>query len=486
MSLPPASAADLEQSLEANRAARWNLKLDLITSYAWSGTRVLSNVIVLAVLYRYTDTRFVSAYLVIRSMLWLLTYVFGAFNPAVQKILADRETLPEATVAPEPDDPPDKTVPYASGRYTTPQNEIGTIYTTSSFIVGVLLFPAIFVVSVYAGLINEIHDLATHRAHGFAFAFGAALLTRLISEPASAMLQSRNRLWVDNVAQIGCELVWVLTLPLCIRFLYRDTLYNIGVSYWAVSALLTIVRLLAVRDLFATELTGVWKINRAWISPLLYSGAILCVGQFADFLYAPANILLIDRLVDPLAVARYAPALQIDAGLLLLVSAVSTVMLPRAMSAWARGERALLRRAYIHSTLACLLVLATAAFVVGMLIEPILKLWLGTVPEQTPTITRLVLIHTVIGGTAGIGRSVLLGMGRFKAYTLSALLGGVANVGLALLFVLVLGWGLKGIVLATVIAVTARCAVWMPWYILRSLRDESTQTPSITPVEAVS
>jgi O-antigen/teichoic acid export membrane protein len=148
------------------------------------------------------------------------------------------------------------------------------------------------------------------------------------------------------------------------------------------------------------------------------------------------------------------------------------------MSAWARGERESLRRAYIQSTLACLFVLATAALVVGVLIEPILKLWLGTVPAQTPTITRLVLIHTVIGGTAGIGRSVLLGMGRFKAYTLSALLGGVANVALALLFVLVLDLGLRGIVLATVIAVTVRCAIWMPIYILRSLRVES-ERPSV-------
>jgi multidrug resistance protein, MATE family len=45
----------------------------------------------------------------------------------------------------------------------------------------------------------------------------------------------------------------------------------------------------------------------------------------------------------------------------------------------------------------------------------------------------------------------------------------VANVALALLFVLGFGWGLRGIVLATIVAVVARCAVWMPWYVLRSL-----------------
>lgn len=95
-------------------------------------------------------------------------------------------------------------------------------------------------------------------------------------------------------------------------------------------------------------------------------------------------------------------------------------------------------------------------------------------PYDTPTLTRLVLIHTVIGGTAGVGRAVLLGMGRFRAYTVSALLGGIANVALAILFVLVFGWGVRGIVFATVISVTVRCAIWMPWYILRGLRPVAT------------
>ena len=84
-------------------------------------------------------------------------------------------------------------------------------------------------------------------------------------------------------------------------------------------------------------------------------------------------------------------------------------------------------------------------------------------------ILPLVLIHTVIGGTAGIGRATLLGMGRFRAYTASALIGGIANVLLALTFV-VLGFGLRGIAFATIIAVTARCAIWMPAYIIRATR----------------
>jgi Na+-driven multidrug efflux pump len=50
---------------------------------------------------------------------------------------------------------------------------------------------------------------------------------------------------------------------------------------------------------------------------------------------------------------------------------------------------------------------------------------------------------------------------------------GVANVILSYIFVRHLHLGLKGIVLGTVIVVIARAGIWMPWYVLRTLRRHS-------------
>jgi hypothetical protein len=43
---------------------------------------------------------------------------------------------------------------------------------------------------------------------------------------------------------------------------------------------------------------------------------------------------------------------------------------------------------------------------------------------------------------------------------------------LSIIFVHYLHLGLKGIVLGTIVAVVARCAVWLPWYTLGALRRE--------------
>jgi O-antigen/teichoic acid export membrane protein len=485
MSLPPETAADLERPLEADRAARSRLKWDLLTSYALTAARVGSNVAIFAILFRYTNERYAATYAVVRSMFMLLTYIFGGFNPALQRVLAVPFAQEVDTDAPKLASNP---LSYSTRheRVRLIQDEAHIAYAHANAVASLLvLFLAIPVV-FYGENFSYFHENPLTRqwhADKFAAWFGLGLLFRLWSEPSGAVLQQRNRLALDNMIQAFAELTWVgACLAIALAHPhgthYGGVFAAMGGAFFLVSSCTLIVRRLCAALALGWNAEP-WLDFRWAVARSTFAAALLVsAGQFADFLYAPANILLINSLIDPALVAQYAPALQVDAGLLLLVSAVSAVMLPRAMSAWARGERESLRRAYIQSTLACLFVLATAALVVGVLIEPILKLWLGTVPAQTPTITRLVLIHTVIGGTAGIGRSVLLGMGRFKAYTLSALLGGVANVALALLFVLVLDLGLRGIVLATVIAVTVRCAIWMPIYILRSLRVES-ERPSV-------
>jgi hypothetical protein len=60
-------------------------------------------------------------------------------------------------------------------------------------------------------------------------------------------------------------------------------------------------------------------------------------------------------------------------------------------------------------------------------------------------------------------------MGRFKAYALSAIIGGVANVVLAMVFLSTTSLGLRGIIYATIITVVARCLIWMPVYTLWSI-----------------
>jgi Na+-driven multidrug efflux pump len=93
----------------------------------------------------------------------------------------------------------------------------------------------------------------------------------------------------------------------------------------------------------------------------------------------------------------------------------------------------------------------------------------------TQAILPLVLIHTVVGGSSAVGRSILLGMGKVKPFTIAVLIAGVSNVILSYSFVRFGGLGLNGIVLGTICAVVGRCAIWQPWYVWRSLNSPETR-----------
>jgi O-antigen/teichoic acid export membrane protein len=292
------------------------------------------------------------------------------------------------------------------------------------------------------------------------------MMGRTLGEVAGAVSQSRNLLAADNLVVAIGELLWPALMTIGIR-LNPDT--NIrAASAFFLSGMIA----LAARAIIASwdmkrlpELVGTVRCLVLIVAP----AGLLVLGQLADFCYAPMNQYLIARLQGPLDVAVYAPALQIDGALLLLTSAVGAVLLPHATHALVRGEIGVVRRDYVRGSLACGAVLLVAAVPVGLSAEWILRQWLGrNVMPMAAGIVPLVLVHTVIGGTAGIGRAVILAAGRYRTYAAVALGFGVLNAAGAAT-ALKAGWGVKGVVMVTIVTVSVRCLIWMPWYTMRTL-----------------
>jgi O-antigen/teichoic acid export membrane protein len=309
--------------------------------------------------------------------------------------------------------------------------------------------------------------------------FGVGIVLRVLSEAPAGLLQVRGRIAMDNLLVAVAEIVWAMGTT--VSFL-TDTAELVVVGTWFLMANLV---LLAARGILGRMEVRALTSNaagfdRAIAWQLLSFGVLVAFAQLADFLYAPVDYILINRFIDPAAVAVYAPAVQIDGGLLLLVVAVSTVLLPKTAVAHAAGDVALVRRYYVRATLLTGGILLAAAVAVWLLSRWIFRFWLGDDMPETRAILPLVLIHTVVGGSSAVGRSILLGIGKVKPFTIAVLTTGVANVVLGYVFVRYLNLGLRGIVYATVIVVVARAGLWMPWYVVRTLRQMETQpaTPS--------
>jgi O-antigen/teichoic acid export membrane protein len=202
---------------------------------------------------------------------------------------------------------------------------------------------------------------------------------------------------------------------------------------------------------------------------LLATGGLVTLASLADFLYAPIDYVILNRLVDPLAPAVYGAAVQVDAAILILTVAIATVALPNAARLHAAGDHTGVRRAYVRGSLLAAGV-ASGAGLIAWLVAPLaFELWLGSAVPASVAILPWVLVHTVLGSAAGVGRATLIGIGRTGTYALIVLLGGLLNVGLSLLFV-AMGMGIRGVILGTILSVAARCLVAMPWLVWRSTR----------------
>jgi O-antigen/teichoic acid export membrane protein len=281
------------------------------------------------------------------------------------------------------------------------------------------------------------------------------------------VLQVSGHIALDNILIASTEVAAAVVATVAVA--NGASLGAVGFSYAAASAGLLFFRSRSADRVDRHVGKGFspdWKIQKS----LLAFGGLVTLAQLADFLYSPTDYILISRLLTLADVSTYAPAVQLDAGLLTLVTGLSAVLLPVSAVAHGEGDVGRLRRYYVHGTLASTALLAAAAGAAWLLSPWIFKLWLGDTMPATRAILPLVLVHTVVGGSGAVGRSILLGMGKVKPFTASVLVAGLANVLLSYAFVRFFGWGLRGIVLGTIIAVVARAAVWTPWYVLRTLR----------------
>jgi O-antigen/teichoic acid export membrane protein len=442
-------------------AAPASIHRDVLSAYAASAAKIGSWVVVLGMIYRFCGDAEFAVLALIRGTIGILNYTTLGLSPAMIRVLEEARSAPARDA-------------QALGYYSPePERNVQSLY-ANGLMIALLCGAAGIVLSIaYAYGFRHFYHLPNRVDDSFwpVLLIGAGTTLRLMSDAPGSLLQSHALIAKDNWRLVEAELAWVI-LCLIAPLNQDDPLAVVGLFYAAAGAILFLRR-----SWYAQQLTKLWfpqwrLIDEATIKRLLSFGSLVLFAQLADYLYAPTDYILINRLLGWTDVAVYTPAMQIDAGLLLLVTGLSSVILPRTALAHTAGEAERVRRYYVVGTLASAFLLGAAAIVVYFASPLIFRLWLGDAMVPTQKILPLVLIHTVVGGSSAVGRSILLGMGKVRAFTSAVLIAGVGNVVLSYIFVRHLHLGLAGIVYGTIVVVVVRCAIWMPWYVMRCLRSD--------------
>jgi O-antigen/teichoic acid export membrane protein len=460
---------------------------DVASAYLLAGCRVGSWVVVSAVVYRCMGPDAFAMLALVRATVGLLSYTSLGLAPAMVHMLgkADAQVgigvplrvLPAADpialdyagpgtgATSAPGNPPDESHSASAKAYAN-----GMILAVLVGLVGIVL------TIVYAFSFERLHvvPVSISTVFSLVIGIGCGTILRMVSDVPGAVLQVRDEISTDNILQSSGALAWALlgSAAALASDVGRTRFDDLALAFIGANVVTLVLRRTYARRRLGVPLSAcVRLLDPCLMWQLLSYGSTVVLGQLAGFLFTPIAYVLINRLISPQAVADYAPAVQIDAGLLLLITGLASVLLPKSAVAHGAGNAKLVRTYYIRGTLLGTGLLALGALAVWPLAPMILKLWLGNPMPRTQAILPWVLLHTVIGGSSMIGCSILMATGKAKPFALSALFTGLVNVTLGILFAGYFHLGLKGIVFGTLIAAVLRSVLWMPWYVLRSLRE---------------
>jgi O-antigen/teichoic acid export membrane protein len=429
---------------------------DVISAYALTAARVIAWILVSATVYRRYPPDYFAALSLIRWTIGLLAYTSIGLGPAMVHALAQARHTDRPEVI---DEQLRRT--KASGILLSLIAAVLTLLLTMAYRLN------------FSWLHRVPPGAMTQQFAGLILFFGLGDALRVLSEPQGAILQTEDRISIDNLILICGEIAWAVLCLLQLPRTAHPSIIPVAASFTITSLAVWIARLVLATDWRAKQWFG-QMVRMDVIGSLLAFGVFVLVSQLSDFLYAPTDMILINRLLSPAHLAAYAPAIQIDTGLLLLMTGLAAVLLPKAALAHAAGDRAAVKKYYLRGTLFGGGFLAFMSVGAWLISHALLRAWLKHPMPETRKILPLVLVNTVIGGSSAVGRSILLGMGRVRVFSIAVILAGVTNVIFSYFFVRYCGLGLYGIVLGTIVAVAARCGIWMPWYVLRTLKQKPT------------
>lgn len=457
-------------------AAPPTMRRDLISAYAASAVRFGSILAISAMIYRFAGAGAFAMFALVRGTIGLLNYISLGLAPALVHKAAQAE--PTRTVIPVETHSSGDVLEYQSFRRPVDPS-FERVYANALIVSLFTAIVGIIVIVIYAIAFERLYDVPWPLQRVMwrvVLLFGVGTLLRLISDTPGAVLQVRGKITRDNRILAVGDLSWLLMAGLLCGLAFDpDVLIVVAAAHAISGAIIFLARLRSARKETDLFFESIWLLAQSEIiRSLLGYGVLVVAAQLADYLYAPTDYILIDRLLGPLDIANYAPAVQIDSGLLMLVIGLSAVLLPKAALAHAAGSSHTVRRYYIRGTLASFVMLAIASTIVWLIAPWILRLWLGNPMPGTQAILPLALIGTVLGGSSAVGRSILLAVGKVRPFAISVLIAGVVNAVCSYLFVRYLHLGLAGILWGTVVAVVGRCGLWMPWYVMRTLHSSNT------------
>jgi O-antigen/teichoic acid export membrane protein len=208
--------------------------------------------------------------------------------------------------------------------------------------------------------------------------------------------------------------------------------------------------------------------RRDQASRMLGFGLKSSMAGLARLLLFQTNSVIVASHFGPAVLALYARPMALMRMVETFANKFAFVLVPTASSLQAARRDDELRALVLSSARLGTALVAPMVLVLALLGDPILRTWMGARYEQGAVLAVLVGGMFLPVAQRPVA-TILIGMNRHGRLALANLVAAICGVGLTLLNVSVLGWGLPGAALAIALPLTLGTGVFIPLYACREL-----------------
>ena len=295
---------------------------------------------------------------------------------------------------------------------------------------------------------------------------GASLAVQVAFDASTGIITGCHRWDLHNVISAACQVATVAGMVAALHG--GGGLRSVAAVNLLGTVVTEAVRLWAAYRVCPGLSLAYRYARRDQAARMLGFGLKSSMAGLARLLLFQTNSVIVASYFGPAVLALYARPMALMRMVETFANKFAFVLVPTASSLQAARRDDELRALVLSSARLGTALVAPMVLVLALLGDPILRTWMGARYEQGAVLAVLVGGMFLPVAQRPVA-TILIGMNRHGRLALANLVAAVCGVGLSLLNVAVLGWGLPGAALAIALPLTLGTGVFIPLYACRQL-----------------
>lgn len=205
---------------------------------------------------------------------------------------------------------------------------------------------------------------------------------------------------------------------------------------------------------------SIMMIRRNQLQSIGTLGIVFFIGQISTMVMNATDNLVISKLFGPAEVTPYTTSYKLYMVFIQLLGAVIMPMWSAFTSSCVRGDYVWIKKKMKQMNSLALLASFGVVFVT-IFMRPITHIWLQKDLNFDDRTTIIMAVYFICYLFSNNYASLLCGLGAVKGYSIMALLSGVLNIPLSILFATKLSMGISGVILGTMVTMVPTLVVYM-------------------------